>query len=357
MKNKNSKPPRIAELILSLFMRSEVGKNRLGDFEEIYQNIKEDEGTLKAWQWYWAHTLLSIPGLIYNQIYWSAAMFKNYTKLAVRNMLKYKTSSAIKIFGFAISLVCCIFIYIYVQEELSYDKYHKDYERIYRVGLEVKSSISERTFSNTQLPLAAALKTNYPQIEDIARILDARIMQVTYKDKTFNEERGLAADPNIIRILDIPIIKGDAGKGLTRPGTVVISQKMAAKYFGTEDPVGKIIQIGGNNNCEVCAVAKDARQRKKEIGIRKVLGSSETGIVKLLTSSFLKWVIIGDFIAIPISYFIINKWLEGFAYKVNITILPFAAITGITIILAFFTISFQAVKSASANPVDSLRNE
>ena len=139
-----SKPPKIAEFILSLFMSREEENFYLGDFEEIYQNIESDEGKYAAVKWYWLHAFLSIPGLFKNKIYWSLTMLGSYLKLAIRNMLKYKVHSAIKIFGFALSLASCILIYLYVQDELSYDKYQREHERSYRIALEIKGGKSEK---------------------------------------------------------------------------------------------------------------------------------------------------------------------------------------------------------------------
>lgn len=257
----NSKPPRIAEFILSLFMSREEENFFLGDFEEIYRNIELSEGKSEAVKWYWLHAFLSIPGLIKNRIYWSITMLGNYLKLAVRNIMKYKVHSAIKIFGFALSLASCILIYLYVQDELSYDKYQRDYERSYRIALEIKGDKSERTFCLTQGPLAASLKAKYPQIERIGRVVGfPNAAKVVYKDKSYYEEKIYAVDPEILRILDVPIINGEVQKGFENPTSVVISKKIAEKYFGSENPIGKSIAVGGKSVFEVCAVADDAPQ-------------------------------------------------------------------------------------------------
>ena len=98
-------------------------------------------------------------------------------------------------------------------------------------------------------------------------------------------------------------------------------------------------------------------QRTKEIGIRKVLGSSITGIVVLLTREFTKWLIIANIIAWPVSYYLMNKWLDGFAYKMNMSIGIFLSAGLISLFIASLTVSYQAVKAAAANPVKSLKYE
>ena len=100
-----------------------------------------------------------------------------------------------------------------------------------------------------------------------------------------------------------------------------------------------------------------AEQRSKEIGIRKVLGASVAGIVVLLSKEFTKWVLVANAIAWPIAYFSLHKWLEGFAYRTNLTLTAFIVSMAISLVIALLTVSYQAVRTAIANPVDSLRYE
>jgi putative ABC transport system permease protein len=100
-----------------------------------------------------------------------------------------------------------------------------------------------------------------------------------------------------------------------------------------------------------------AEQRIKEIGVRKVLGASVTNIVTLLSKDFLKLVIVAIFIASPLAWFVMNKWLQSFAYRINISWIYFVITAIVAMSIAFITISFQAIKAAVANPVESLRSE
>ncbi|MEJ2613750.1 MAG: hypothetical protein P8Z35_02235 [Ignavibacteriaceae bacterium] len=100
-----------------------------------------------------------------------------------------------------------------------------------------------------------------------------------------------------------------------------------------------------------------AEQRTKEVGVRKVLGAKVTGIVLLLSKEFTKYVLLANIFAWPAAYFILNKWLGSFAYHINIQWWMFAISGGITLIIALTTISFQAIKAATANPVKSLKYE
>ena len=100
-----------------------------------------------------------------------------------------------------------------------------------------------------------------------------------------------------------------------------------------------------------------AQQKIKEIGIRKVLGAASYEITYLLTKNFIMWVIISNILAIPIAYYFMNKWLQDFAYRIDISWWMFIIAGGIALLIALATVSFQAVKAATANPVESLRYE
>ena len=115
MKNR---PPRIAEILLRFFLRNEEWKNRLWDFEEVFDFISGDQGKFHACKWYWLQVIRSIPELIINLIYWGGIMFKNYFKIAVRNLRKQKGFSFINVTGLAVGMACCVFIFMYVQGQL-----------------------------------------------------------------------------------------------------------------------------------------------------------------------------------------------------------------------------------------------
>ena len=100
-----------------------------------------------------------------------------------------------------------------------------------------------------------------------------------------------------------------------------------------------------------------AAQRTKELGIRKVLGASDSNIFQLLSKEFIRWVLLANLIAWPIAYFAMNKWLQNFSYRINLGIVAFLLSGGIALLIAYLTVSYQSIKSARANPVDSLRYE
>lgn len=186
-------------------------------------------------------------------------MFKNYFKVAIRNLLKHKGFSFINILGLSVGLTCCLLIGLYISEELSYDKFHKDADKIYRFTREFKSNDGTTSLHLSRLapPFAHYLKDYYEgDIAQIGRFISTA-GTVEYGDKLFNETDLAFADPEIVDILTFETIQGDLKAALTKPGSVVLSESLAKKYFGTEDPMGKSIRIFDQADLLVQGVYKD----------------------------------------------------------------------------------------------------
>ena len=174
-------------------------------------------------------------------------MIKNYFKIAIRNVRKYKFFSFINILGLAIGMMCCLFIFIYVGDELSFDKFHRDYKNIYRVGLVGKIGTQEVNVSSTSYPVAGALQHEVPGIEQTVRLWPRGNVVMKHGEKAFTENDLYYADSTFIDFFSFPLLKGDPATALKEPNTIVVTPKTAAKYFGTEDPMGKMLLVGNNN--------------------------------------------------------------------------------------------------------------
>jgi putative ABC transport system permease protein len=172
-------------------------------------------------------------------------MIRNYLRVAFRHAARNKAYSLINIIGLAIGMACCILIAQYVAYELSYDNYHLDGDRIFRVAEDGQSQNERRIAAVTSAPMAPALKEDYPQIEYAARMLRVGNLLVKRNEKVFYEERCWFAETDLPRILTIPFLEGDSQSALERPTTVVISQRLARKYFGDESPIGQILNVQG----------------------------------------------------------------------------------------------------------------
>jgi putative ABC transport system permease protein len=172
-------------------------------------------------------------------------MLRNYLVVALRQFTRNKAHSLINVAGLAIGMACCILIAQYVLYEASYDNYHLDGDRIFRVAEDGQSQNERRIAAVTSAPMAPALKEDYPQIEYAARMLRVGNLLVKRNEKVFYEERCCFAETDLPRILTIPFLEGDSQTALERPTTVVISQRLARKYFGDESPIGQILNVQG----------------------------------------------------------------------------------------------------------------
>ena len=182
-------------------------------------------------------------------------MFGSHLKTAWRNIVKHKAFAAINVVGLAIGLACCFLILFWVQDELGYDRFHENSGRIYRI-------VSDWTkhkwngMEGTPAPLAPAIEKELPEIEKAARFATHNRLVFRYGEKAFYEDRGVIVDPAFFEIFSFPFLAGNPKTAFSGPYDFVISEAMAAKYFGTEEPVGKTIEVEGRP-CVVRGVVKD----------------------------------------------------------------------------------------------------
>ena len=187
-----------------------------------------------------------------------AALFPGYLRLALRRMVKHKGYSLINVLALTVGIAACGLVLLYVLFETSVDTYHKDADRIYQVGLYRKTAQGEDIVGGNYTPLAPALKEQYPQVEAAAQLGSGGFepQPVVYRDKAFKEANIYAASPDLLSVLDIPLLRGDPAEALVRKDTVLLSARMARKYFGLEEPLGKTVRIN-DRNCEVTGIIGD----------------------------------------------------------------------------------------------------
>ncbi len=175
-------------------------------------------------------------------------MFKNYLKVAVRNTFRYKGNSIINISGLAIGLTSVILITLFINDELSYDRFFTGAEQVYRVNIDGKMGDGEFYAGYTPPPAGKTLVDNFPEIESYTRIYRPGVDVIEYKNnsekKVFNEAGIYAVDPNFLEVLSYPLLKGDAETCLVASNSVVITNSIAKKYFGDVDPMEKTLFYG-----------------------------------------------------------------------------------------------------------------
>jgi len=183
-------------------------------------------------------------------------MLKNYLKIALRNILKHKGYSFINITGLAIGMTCTILILLWVQDELSFNMFHKNVNEIYRVNKEYQLATGKSYNPSTPYLLASEAKEKFPEIANATRLFRYG-GTVTYKKTNFNEDRICITDPGFFQIFSFPFVKGDAARALSDPHSIIITEEMALKYFGMEEPVGRTLVLNNSKSFTVSGVIKN----------------------------------------------------------------------------------------------------
>ncbi|MES2733809.1 MAG: ABC transporter permease, partial [Bacteroidota bacterium] len=187
-------------------------------------------------------------------------MWKHYLTIAVRNLFKQKFYSLINIVGLAIGLASCLLIALFVIDQLSYDGFHERADRIYRVNYTGKlvTDGDPYTIGATPPPLARILVTEFPEVEMATRIFPKGSQLIRYKEKAFMEGEVLAVDTNFFKLFSFQLKEGSATTVFTEPNSMIITEKTAHKYFGSESAMGKILLVGDSlKPYKVVAVAQN----------------------------------------------------------------------------------------------------
>jgi len=171
-------------------------------------------------------------------------MFRNYLKIAFRNLLKYKSFSFINISGVAIGLACFLLLAIYVKDELSYDRFNTNADRIYRLSRTFlsKDGTASLRLGHAAPPFGPLIKQDFPEVEQVVRLLETGGL-VRYGEHVFNEENMFAAEPNLFKVFTFKVLNGNPDKALENPFSIMFSRPMAEKYFGKENPMGKTVRF------------------------------------------------------------------------------------------------------------------
>ncbi len=253
--SKKQTPPSWAEwLIMKLSWSS--------DREGIVENLREEyrvrsrmNGEWETSMWYCLQAVRSVLPFVGFELRWRIVMLKSYLKIAFRNMTRQKLYTGINIGGLAIGIAASLIIILFVMNELSFDRFHENADRIYRIGNQVGSAADNRG-AFTPPPLASALKNDFPEVMEATRLnLWKRERLVRYKEKQYIENDIIHADSTVFNIFTFNWIAGTPRNALVQPHQVVITEEMAEKYFGDEEPVGRILEFE-DQDVIVCGVVE-----------------------------------------------------------------------------------------------------
>jgi putative ABC transport system permease protein len=184
-------------------------------------------------------------------------MIKSYFKIAFRSLWKNKGYSAINIFGLATGLATCLLIMLYVMDELSYDKYNEKADRIYRVDGDIQFGGNHFVLAVAQDPMGPTLKKDYPAVEQYTRFRGYGGFLVKKGNENLREDRVIYADSTLFDVFTLPVISGDIKTALVDPKSIVITEKIARKYFNTTDVVGQRLIMDDTSNYKITAVIKN----------------------------------------------------------------------------------------------------
>lgn len=257
MKHKKETPPLLGEKILKIFLPKGESESVAGDYEELYTEIAQTHGKSRAYAWYWIQIVKSIWAGITVHVWWSLTMLKSYLTIALRYLKRHKIYSFINISGLAIGMACCVLILLWINDEIRYDRFHEQTENLYRVVNDLNYGPYSQLTKGTAYPLGSAMKEEIPEVRETVRLLPTRKILVAYGGKKYYEENFYFADPSLFKIFTFPFIKGDPDTALSSPSSVVITQDMASKYFGSQDPLGKTIQTQNQNDYIVTGVIEN----------------------------------------------------------------------------------------------------
>ena len=184
-------------------------------------------------------------------------MLKNYLKIALRNIFHQKVYSIINIAGLSIGIACSILIMLWVQNELSYDNFHKKAGQIHQVYLTIKIDKKAETIEKTSAPLAIDLKNEFPEIINSTRLCYLGETLLRFKESVFVENNGACVDRSFLQIFSFQLIKGDPARALNDPHSIILVENFAKKYFAGEDPLGKIVTMNNKTDFVVTGVMQN----------------------------------------------------------------------------------------------------
>jgi putative ABC transport system permease protein len=171
-------------------------------------------------------------------------MFRNYLTTALRNLRRDRVHSLVNILGLTLGMTCTILILLWVGDELGYDRFHRNFDRIYRVVADWPK-YGWQGVNASPMPLGPAVEDGVPEVADTVRLTGQPRKVFRFGDRVFYEDRGIVADPSLFTALTFPFVKGTAAGAFTKASDLVLTESTARKYFGDEDPLGQVVEIEG----------------------------------------------------------------------------------------------------------------
>lgn len=253
---------RLGQYIFKFYCHPDFQEDILGDLEEYYEFNSEQKGNRYANRKFLIDVLLLFRLSLLRENWFTrnttfTIMVKNNIKVAYRSMMRHKFYSFLNLSGLAVSMAACIFIAIYVKDELSYDKHFQDSERIYRIANYLKFADNEFNLPTAPDPMAKTLKDEFPEIEEAGRFRGDASMIVQVDENFYQQDHITWMDQALMNIFNFPVIQGNSAHLLDEPNTVVLTETTAIKFFGDTDVLGKTIKVNDQTDLKVSGVIAD----------------------------------------------------------------------------------------------------
>jgi putative ABC transport system permease protein len=247
------RPPRLAEWVLERLFPDRRDYSTVGDLAEEFQARAEARGTFRARLWYRFELARALPYLLKDILYWKVSMIRNYFVIALRLIRRHKVYSFINVAGLAVSMACALLIVFWVRDELSYDRFNANLDRLYpeTCAPEIYTGFS------SPAPFAPAVAAEVPEVAAAARVARNPRLVFRHGDRASYESGGISTDAALFAMFSFPLVKGDAATALAGPSGIVLSESLARKYFGDEDPIGKTLTCEGRYALNVGGVMAD----------------------------------------------------------------------------------------------------
>jgi putative ABC transport system permease protein len=253
---------RAGEKILRLFFTARECESLTGDFEEAFIDLRSDKGLFRALLWLWFQILKSASRSFLLSIYWRGIMLKNYIKIAMRNFRRQKGYVIINFAGLAIGLAVTLTLTLYIMDDLKFDRFHEDADRIFRI---LSVGVTRGTVNSIPSgPLVQTFKEDIPEIESATRVTGGGRLRIGRigTDLRNAEAEGVVRVPFILGdsgffdVFNFKLLEGASGDALARPGSVFLTPEAAQAVFGEDNPVGQPLAVRGLENAQVVGLVQ-----------------------------------------------------------------------------------------------------
>jgi len=266
----NIHPPKMADRLFEWYCENASIEDLHGDVEELFYDDLERMSAGEARLTYWRRIVSLMFSYsvkrrkqksslsTYSNASMNFTMIRHYVKIALRNLIKNKAFSVINILGLSIAISCCVLLTLFIQDEFSYDRHFNEADRIYRLTTTLKTTNGQISLlQRSSPPIGPALLAEYPEVESVTRVvkdLSTIEQMLRYQDQSFFEKRGYQVDSNFFEMFPYEFMEGNPAKALKQPWSLVLSEELAHKIFGSKPALDELISIPTNSDTGIFKV-------------------------------------------------------------------------------------------------------